>query len=149
MNYTCLCCRKTLGVGHAQILSIWWVFQHEFSPHPAYSISTAQHRLELTQRSHYRDFVWGLAGSLQLYDHTCQVLENQPVCLQLLNIILSGVFIQGCSAQTQPSTWLEAGGCVSASLLAWLSAGGWRGFPCRPQTPSHLCTSRHMLPATQ
>ena len=42
-----------------------------------------------------------------------------------------------------------SGGCVVAHFLAWLSAGGWRGFPCRSQSPSHLCTSTHMLPATQ
>lgn len=71
------------------------------------------------------------------------------VCLQLHIIILSVVFIQGYSAQTQRSTWFAVGDCGLAHFLAWLSAGRWRGFPCRSRSPSHLCTSRHMLLATQ
>lgn len=35
----------------------------------------------------------------------------------------SGVFIQGCSAQTQLSNWFAAGGCVLGHFLAWLSDG--------------------------
>lgn len=127
---------------------IRWVFQDDFPPHPAHSISPAQHELVLTQRTRYRDFVWGRAGILQLSDHMCQVEENQSTCLQLHIIILFGVFIQACSAQTRPSIWFAAGGCVLAHFLVWLSGRGWRGFPCRSQNPSHLCTSRHMLPAT-